>query len=251
MKKRFWVVVQQIIRKADIILEVLDARMDELTRIKSIEEYARNHNKPLILVINKADIVSKNTIENIKQKYHGKDYLLFSSKLKNNINDIIGLIKSKVKHEKAKVAVVGYPNTGKSSLINVLSKGGKVRVSLESGFTKGLQLIRGKGDLMLFDTPGIVPFQQRDEIRLGLVSGISPQKLSDADIVAFELIKIFKENNPKALEEAYSINPEIELEEFLIELAKKWNMFLKNAVPDERRAAIQLLTDWHNGKIRV
>ena len=40
MKKGFWVVVKDIIRKADVILDVLDARFPELTRIRKLEGYA-------------------------------------------------------------------------------------------------------------------------------------------------------------------------------------------------------------------
>jgi len=56
---------------------------------------------------------------------------------------------------KGKVAVIGYPNTGKSTLINKLSSGGKAKTSSESGFTKGKQLIAGKNGIMLMDTPAL------------------------------------------------------------------------------------------------
>ena len=160
-------------------------------------------------------------------------------------------IKSQTRAKNAKVAVIGYPNTGKSSLINRLSRNGKAPTSAESGFTKGLQLIRGKGNLQLFDTPGIVPFTDRDETKLGLVSGISPSKLEDPDIVAYDLIYIFMENNPSALEKAYGISAKLSPEDFLIELGKKRNMLMKHGLVDEKRAAVQLLNDWHKGKIKV
>jgi len=56
------------------------------------------------------------------------------------------------------------------------------------------------------DTPGIVPFENRDEIRLGLVSGISPSKLEDPDLVATKLINIFKKNDPLDFGEYYGVD---------------------------------------------
>ncbi len=249
MKKGFWIIVKDIIRKSDIVLEVLDARFPELTRIRNMEEYALFLQKQLILVINKADIVSETTLRNIKEQYKNSDYIIISTKMSKGINGLLKKIKN-TKIKNARVAVIGYPNTGKSCLINKLSKGAKVRTSSESGFTKGLQLIAGKNKTRLFDTPGVVPFRDRDEVRLGLVSGISPSKLKDPDIVAYKLVEIFMRTNPFALEIAYGIktkNPE----DFLIEFGKKNNMLMKGGIIDERRAAIQLLTDWHKGKIRL
>ena len=251
MKKGFWIVVKDMIREADVILEILDARMPDLTRNKRLEQYAASSGKRLILVINKADIISENAIRSIEKRYSGMDYALVSSKSHNGMNRFIGMIKSKAKKNKLKVAFIGYPNTGKSSLINILSKGGKARTSLESGLTRGMQLITGKGGLMLIDTPGVVPYEDREEIMLGLTSAISPNKLNDPESVAYELISIFKKHNPAALEKEYGLSANLEPQELLLEFGKKRCMLMKGGVIDERRAAIQLLTDWHNGKIRV
>ncbi len=67
MKKGFWIVVQDIIKKADVVLEVLDARMVELTRNRKLEEYIKKIGRKQILIINKSDIVSKSVIEKIKK----------------------------------------------------------------------------------------------------------------------------------------------------------------------------------------
>ena len=250
MRKGFWTVAKQIIKKADVVLEVLDARMPELTRNKQMEKHAARCRKPLILVINKGDLVSPTTKTYLRKRY--QNHLLISSKLSKGINELVKMIKSRINRREIRVAVIGYPNTGKSSLINRLSKGGKVRTSSESGFTKGLQLIAGKDNLRLFDTPGVVPFEERDDVRLGLMSGISPSKLKDPEMVACELIKIFKENNPKALKRAYGVDPKDKIpDDFLVEFGRKKNMLKKKGEIDERRAAIQLLIDWHKGKIKL
>ncbi len=251
MKKNFWIVVKGLIEKVDIVLEVLDARMPELTRNIKLEDCTSRMNKPLILVVNKADIVSGTTIQNIRKQYHGLDCILVSSKMAKGIQDLIGVIKSKVKKEKIKVVIIGYPNTGKSTLINRLSKGARAGVSPESGFTKGMQFIAGKANLLLIDTPGVVPYEGRDEILLGIMAGISPSKLDDPDLVAYEILKTFKINNPSAIKEAYGIDTELEPEDMLVEFGKKNNLLIKGGLADERRAAIKLINDWHRGKIRL
>ncbi len=251
MKQGFWILVKDIIRKADVVLEILDARMPDLTRNKRLEQYAALSGKRLILVLNKKDIISQTAIKNIEKNYSGQDYVLVSSKGHKGMSRFIGAIKSKAKRDVLKVAFIGYPNTGKSSLINLLSKGGKAKTSLESGLTRGVQLIAGKGGLRLIDTPGVVPYEGREEVLLGLTSAVSPDKLNDPEAVAYELLGIFKKGNPNALEREYGLDTDLDTEELLLEFGKKRGMLLKGGIVDERRAAIKLLTDWHNGKIRV
>ena len=242
MKQGFWIVVNKIVKEADIVLEVLDARFPNITRISRLEKLAKGK---LILVINKADLVSNKTLDKIKTEFKHSNYVLVSSKNSKNISELIKLIKNKVK-----VAVIGYPNTGKSTLINKLSSGGRARTSSESGFTKGKQLIAGKG-FMLMDSPGIVPFEDRDEIRLGLVSGISPSKLENPDVVANKLIDIFKKNNPLEFGKHYGVDMTLDAYSIILEIGKKRHMLLKKGEIDERRAVISVLEDWHNGKIKL
>lgn len=251
MVKSFWSIVNDVIRRSDVVLEVLDARMPELTRNEKVERFCAIINKPIIFILNKADLIPLKTIMSVRNKFRGKDYIFISSKDFTGISKLIVKIKTNIKQDIINVAVIGYPNTGKSSLINLLTKKGRARTSSESGFTKGVQLIKAKAGLNVFDTPGVIPIDEKDEVKLGLMSSISPDKLKDPDIVAYELIKLFKDNNPKALESAYGIDTDQEPEDIIIEIGKNNNLLLKGGVIDEKRACIKLLRDWHKGKIRL
>lgn len=240
-KKTPFQIIKKITEKADVVIEVIDARMPELTRNKQLEEEIT---KPLIIVANKVDLISRKALGKLQ------DYVKVSSIKGQGIGTLIRLIKSKTTWKKPWVAVIGYPNIGKSSLINQLSKGGRARTSSESGFTKGYQYIAGRGNIMLVDSPGIIPFEAHDEVRLGLVAGLSPEKLEDPDIVAEELIKLLKINNPKALGRAYGIDSSKSPEKIILEFGKKRHMLKKGGKIDTRRAAIHILIDWHKGKIK-
>ena len=248
MKQGYWVIVRNIVKKADVVLEILDARFPNITRIRKLEKMA---GKKMIIVLNKIDLLSHSTIENIKGEYAKTKFILVSSKNSWGIKKLIWLVKSSSPHENIKVAIIGYPNTGKSTLINQLSSGGRARTSTESGFTKGKQIIKGKQGITLMDTPGIVPFEDRDEIRLGLVSGISPSKLKDPDLVATKLIRIFKKNNPLDFGKYYGIDMNLDSYSVLLEIGKKRHMLLKKGEIDERRVAISILEDWHKGTIKI
>lgn len=243
MRQGFWVITKKIIRNADLVLEVLDARFPEITRIPRLEEMA---GEKLIFVINKIDMVSRDTLDKIKTEFKDSRYILVSSKNSNGIGKLIRLIR-----HKGNTAVIGYPNTGKSTLINRLSSGGRANTSPESGFTKGKQLIAGKQGIVLIDTPGVVPFEDRNELQLGLVSGISPSKLKDPDIVATKLIDIFKNNNPLEFARYYGVDMYLDSYDILLEIGKKRCMLIKKGEIDERRASISILEDWHNGKIKL
>jgi hypothetical protein len=154
----FWVSVNKVIEKADILLLVLDARFVEESRNSEIEKKVGK--KPLIYVITKCDLVDKKIVEKYKNKlkqcifvssteYHGikmlKEKLLIEAK--RDFKD----------KERVYVGVLGYPNVGKSSLINAINGRSAASTSITSGHTKGAQMIRS-GKIMFLDTPGVIPY---------------------------------------------------------------------------------------------
>lgn len=244
----FWNIVNKVIGDADIILMILDSRMLEKTRNIEIEDKVRLAKKPLIYVLNKCDLVDKTYLENYKKKI--KYPCVFVSAKKHlgttMLREKIGITVSKngIKGE-IKVGVLGYPNVGKSSIINALNGKSAAPVSSVSGYTKAVQKVGVGGKIMMIDTPGVIPYNEVDEKKHSMIGTIDHNKEKDPDIVAINLLNEF----PGLIEEYYNVETSDEKEEVLETIAVKNNMFLKGKEPDVMRAARKILYDWQTGKI--
>ncbi len=248
MKKGFFDRVNWVIENSDLLIEVVDARFPEKTRNKKIEAIIKSKGKTLIIALNKSDLISKKNAEQTKKEVN-KDFpcVFVSSTQKKGMKRLRELIAIKTKKTGKTTGVIGYPNTGKSSVINALS-GKKVKTSITAGFTRGQQIIK-KGNTKLIDSPGVIPFEERNENELVLIGAKNPSKLEYPEDVAIKLIELLKEKNPKELKRlgAESSNPDNALEE----IALKKKRMKKGGLPDINAASKQLLLDFQKGKIKI
>ncbi len=246
MRKGFFDRVYSVIHNSDILIEVVDARFADKTRNKKIEEYIKRKGKELIIVLNKADLISKNTAKKTKKEI--KETCIFiSSTEKQGMTRLRELIAIKIKKAGNTIGVIGYPNTGKSSIINSLTKK-KIKTSITAGFTRGEQIVKGR-NFKLIDSPGIIPYGERDEIELVLIGAKNPSKLKYPEEAAEKLIKLLQEKNPKELEKlgAKSNEPENILEE----IALKRKKLMKKGLPNINAVSKQLLLEFQKGKIKI
>ena len=121
MVSNFWQMVNKVIHQADILLEVVDARMITETRNLEIEERIHKLDKKLILVVNKADLVGLEILKKKKAQLRkeGMDCIFLSAR-KHLGNTILKRRIMRFAEGDTRIGVLGYPNTGKSSVINVL-----------------------------------------------------------------------------------------------------------------------------------
>ncbi len=260
-RKKFPDVVAEIIKISDIILEVLDARFPQETRNLDIEEEIARLGKKIIYVLNKcdmADLPSKK-LELKKMKLY--PYVLVSCTNRIGSTELRNKIKIEAKrvvmpHDEMKriqVGIIGYPNTGKSSLINLLSGKSSARVGATAGFTKGMQKIRLSADILILDTPGVIPAAEySDSSQSALnkhakVSARDYSKVRNPDLVVAELMEDYQSQ----IEAHYEIYTEGHVDNFIQELGKKKNMLSKGGVVDEDRTARIILRDWQEGKIKI
>lgn len=230
--------VRDVIDDCDIVIEVLDARNVNGTRSRKIENLVKKKKKKLILVINKIDLAKPNKLP------QGKVVLMSATKRQGTraLRSVIhGCLPQK---DNLKVGLVGYANTGKSSIVNAL--GGGARTSSRAGFTRGKQWLRVTKRILLLDSPGIIP-RKEGETALALKGAYDVTKLKDPIGAAMKLIK---QIGSKKLVKVYGVEAFDDEYEQLEELAGKWMMLRKGAELDLDRAAKKLVKDWQTGKLK-
>ena len=139
----YWKVIEKIIDDSDIVLEVLDARMPEISRNDELESLIKQKRKELILILNKSDLVSQKVLRKRFQELN-KSHKTFVISVKDKIGTKRlreYLIQRSKEAERVRIGVVGYPNTGKSSVINSLVLRKKAQVTSKAGTTHGTQWI--------------------------------------------------------------------------------------------------------------
>ena len=241
---QFWKHVNKVIKEAEIIIEVLDARLIEESRNQELEDKIEKMGKTILYVINKSDLVGKKNVE--KYKRFLKPCIFISSKDKQGTTILKKKILELSRGNAVTVGVVGYPNVGKSSLINSLSGRGAARTSTRSGFTKGVQKIRVDNKIMILDTPGVFPYKEKDQFKHGKTGAIDYSQLKDPEIVALKFII----ENKDMIKKHYNLESD-DPEDILEEIAYKLKRLLKGNKPDLESTSRALLKDWQTGKMVV
>ena len=244
-------IIEMVIREADLVLEVLDARFIEKTRNKGIEEEVKKQGKRLIYIFNKSDLVDIDRIKKEKELGELKPGLFFSSKERKGSGTLKNLIKieaHKLKKELVNIGVIGYPNSGKSSLINYLVGKKVSRTSSEAGYTKGVQKIKIFEGVYLIDTPGVIPPAEKVwNTFLGKhsqIGAITWDRTKEPDLVVHDIMKEF----PGALERYYRVDSENNPEILIENVGRKLCFLKKGNKVDEQRTAKKILKDWQEGK---
>ncbi|MEK6909363.1 MAG: GTPase [Nanoarchaeota archaeon] len=278
---------KEVIISSDIVLEILDARFIKETRNFQMEQFAREHGKILIYILNKADLVDHVKIEQSGDLEDTKPYVFLSCKSHHGRRELRELIKiqaKKFKRAKNKsesnehmeqehlelhkqgigmkkffktgnevhVGIIGYPNVGKSSIINMLTGRGAARTSPKAGFTRGIQKVRLAQGLMLLDTPGVMSDEdaaasQLSHLKKHAMIGVRTyDSTKNPEFVVAQIMS----DNPGLFESHYEVEANGDSEILLEELGRKRNLLIKGGAIDMDRVARLVLKDWQSGKIR-
>ena len=236
-------ILKGIIDRSDILLEVTDIRMPKDTRIYELEKYITKKRKTIILVLNKTDLVPEDFAETVREEFQTEFPTVYiSSKTRKGSRILRNLIKDySPEKQRVYIGLFGYPNTGKSSVINVLVGRGRTRTAPIPGFTRGTQVIRLSRKHYLIDTPGI--YYPKDKNLLAILGAIRPEKLEYPEKAVEYLI----EKLPKVfIRESYNIDF-IDLEDLFQKIAGRYKIKGKDW---RRKVAIKILDDWIKGKIK-
>jgi ribosome biogenesis GTPase A len=222
--------VRKVIEISDIILEILDARFIDETRNYDVEELIIGKGKKIIYVFNKADLVDT---DELKKKIKIKPYVFVSCKTGYGARDMRDRIKIEAKRvegtrERIQVGIIGYPNTGKSSVINLITRRAAAKISKQAGFTKGMQKIRFTEDILVLDTPGVIPderYSDSKEDNLSYDAIVGARSFNDVKNPEDAVHKIMK-FEPEVLDKFYGVDSGGDAE-VLMEIVGKKKGFLK------------------------
>lgn len=252
---KFPKMVGDMIRICDIILEVLDARFINETRNSLLEETIKRNGKKLIYVLNKVDLVDMDAKKEEVKKLGIYPYVFVSCKKRFGSTSLRNRIKIEVSrletnYDRAQVGVIGYPNAGKSSLINLLTGKNAARTAAEAGFTRGIQKVKLAKGILILDTPGVIPDDnykpdRESQAQHATVGARNSDKVKDPEFIVYELF----ENNKGAFKKFYGLDDE-NTETFLENFGKKKGLLLKGGAIDMDRASRMILKDWQDGKIK-
>ena len=254
------------LKRVDVVLEVRDARIPLATRHPRIDHWvgAKEH----ILVINRVDMIpsaARTAWETWLRAQGETPYFTDAQQGKG----VAGIAKAAqtagtsmnqrrrdrgMRPRAVRAVVIGFPNVGKSALINRLLKKKVVESARKPGVTRQLRWIRIADDLELLDAPGILPAQLKDQaaaLRLAICDDIG-QAAYDNQRIAADCVELFKALDSRsqavpylaALSDRYSL-PVAELtgESYLQHMAAV------RYQGDRERAARSLLRDYRVGHL--
>ncbi|KAF7977999.1 hypothetical protein HWV62_1849 [Athelia sp. TMB] len=263
--RRIYGELYKVIDSSDVILHILDARDPLGTMCESVLEYVKKEksHKQVVLIINKCDLVpnwvTARYIQHLTPRY---PTLAFHASPNHSFGkgSLIQLLRqfAQLHSDKKQISVgfIGYPNVGKSSVINTLKSNKVCRVAPVPGETKVWQYITLTRRIYLIDCPGIVPTSAKADTETATVlKGVV--RVEALPTPSDHIAELMTRVKPIYLSRTYGVplpdkNDPTKgwvPEEFMDKLARMKGRLLKGGEPDLEAVAKIILSDWVRGRV--
>ena len=254
--------MEEEVKLCDGIVMVLDARAPFACLNKKLSTVFGD--RPVIYALNKCDLVSDSDIKKVEKLFADKGLKTVSvigtneksaSKLYNAIIESLSSIKERYKlkgvNKPLRVMVSGIPNTGKSTIINLLCGNKRAKTGDKAGVTKDKQWVRIK-ELELLDTPGTTmpSFENQTYAKYLAFIGSLNDEIVDFIELSVELINYLNENYNGVLNTVYNVETkDFTGYEIFTQIAKRRGAIKKGGEIDEERCANLIISDLRKGKL--
>jgi ribosome biogenesis GTPase A len=247
--------------KVDVVLEILDARIPLASHHPQIDSWIGT--KPKITVLNREDMIPEAAKQDWLSWFQSKEEKPYFTNAKQGqgVNAIksaaqkTGVAMNQRRRDRGmrprpvRAVVIGFPNVGKSALINRLV-GKKIVVSeRRAGVTRQLRWVKISQEIELLDAPGIIPWRlenQHDAVKLAICEDIGEASYDNQVVAAQAIDLLIKIGYDKVLQSRFNFdfNPtETTGESFIQDVSDR---AFKG---DKERVARQILYDFRTGNM--
>jgi ribosome biogenesis GTPase A len=250
----------ETMEKADLVIEVLDARVPQASCNPMIEQLRRHRQRPCLKLLNKSDLADPAATQawldvfNRRMDVHA---IALDSKKPQEVAKIPALCLKLAPHrgtplKPLRIMIMGIPNVGKSTLMNALLKKRVAKVGDEPAVTKAQQRLYLGNNVVLIDTPGLM-WPKIEHAAEGLMLAASHAIGSNALIeeeVAVFLAGVLLQRYPHLLAARYGYTTEgIDAVAAVEGIAQRRGFRLKGGGADFEKAAHTLLQDYRSGAL--
>ncbi len=251
--------MQDNLKLCDAVLIVLDARAPVSSYNPKLTELAGN--KPILFLLNKSDLADGKTDGVLAaMRERGMKAIKCAATSPACSRTLLAAMQEVTAERAARLAekgsarplrfmVAGIPNTGKSTLINLLSGGKKAQTGDKAGVTRSKQWVKC-GAFELLDTPGSMPPSCENQVlarRLACLGSINDDILEFDEIALFLLGELWQKY-PDALGERYGITGGEPLA-MLEQVCTRRGFLLRGGEYDYERGERALIDDFRKGKL--
>ncbi|CAN6332967.1 unnamed protein product [Urochloa humidicola] len=252
--------LKEQLRLMDVVIEIRDARIPLSTSHPKMDSWLGNRRR--IIVLNREDMISTEdrnawatyfANQGTKVVFANGQLGMGTMKLGRMAKSVASGVNTKRKEKgllprPVRAGIVGYPNVGKSSLINRLLKRRMCPAAPRPGVTRELKWVRFGTDLELLDSPGILPMRISDQtaaIKLAICDDIGERSYDFPDVAAILVQMLIR--HPAVGSDAFRRRYRIDVENDCGKMfVTKLSIHLFNG--DTNQAAFRILSDYRKGK---